>query len=426
MVDSAKLISIIANMWDTLPALVGDDWIEFETRLLVLLRQLEDEDEDKDDVIESIFILFKHYPEAHEKLFFARDLKMMAWKGTDIGVEPTRDDRKGYIKYERYVGVPVFYSTDRKYSGSTDSGWTYSGERGELSFGVVEISIPDDHRMGRLEKPRWWKLQFREDPTRDVVLLSIEKMDKDEFIIRSRDHLNKLDDRDALVFIHGYNCDFKEAAKRCAQISYDLNFEGLSLLYSWPSEGEPLKYFVDEENIRLTRKHFKEFLLMTLSQLGVETVHVIAHSMGNRILAETLSGIRESDLPDNSAKLRQVIFAAPDIDQETFIDLAKTFYSDVERYTLYASTKDLPLEASGLIHKYQRAGDSDPEVTIVETIDTIDASNVDASLMGHSYFGDNRSVITDILHLILNGLGPAKRGLAKCSVKGKTYWEFKK
>lgn len=425
MSNSERIVHAIARMWKSLPSIIDKDWNEFESELLILLRRLENEQEDEYDVLEEIFALFKPYSDVFEVLQSMVSSEEISWKSPTLKLVTERVHGKEYISYERYVGIPVFYATDRKGRRDKKIGWKYGGTRGQLSFGIVEVSIPDHHEMGELEKPRWWKLQFIQNPEKFIVVLRVDRIGKDEFITQSRKRLAELSDRDALVFIHGYNCSFEDAARRCAQITYDLNFKGLPLLYSWPSEGAPLKYLVDEGNIQKTRKHFDDFLMMTLTRLGIDTVHVIAHSMGNRVLADTLSRMRDSEFPEGSGRLRQVIFAAPDIDRETFIDLAEEFYMDVDRYTLYASTKDIPLEIAGLLHKYQRAGDSDPEVTIVKGIDTIDASNIKVNFIGHSYFGDSKTVIYDILNLITNDSEPGERGLAEYELSGKKYWAFK-
>lgn len=452
----SELIEVIAQIWNSLPEVIGADWHNFESQLLILLRELEASKEEYPVISEQILALFNRYPEA-KKMFtsYSAEQKPISrsipkpvtrrwrsgtslskrkgttrtWKSSDSGEISKKLDTDQIEKYKRYISVPVFYATDRAETNSSKPAKRYSGERdecGELGFGIAEVSIPDDHRMGELEKPRFWKLQFRRDPEKHVVLLSVEKLEEDEFIKRSRARLLSSSDKDALIFIHGYKTSFEDATRRIAQITYDLGFKGLPLLYSWPSENMLHRYMVDEANITWTRTHFEQFTKMALTQLGAETVHVIAHSMGNRVLAEILKDFDPLELPDGSAKLRQIIFAAPDIDKDTFEDLAKKFSRKVDRYTLYASSKDIPLDLSNIGHKYQRAGDSHPEVTIAQSVDTIDASNVIASFLGHAYYGENRSVISDIFHLIRNGLPPAERGLNPCEINGKQYWEFRK
>ena len=46
--------------------------------------------------------------------------------------------------------------------------------------------------------------------------------------------------------------------------------------------------------------------------------------------------------------------------------------------------------------------------------------------MGHSYFGDNRSVISDIYYLLKQDLPPNQRAfLDKMTLRNLTYWLFK-
>ena len=258
------------------------------------------------------------------------------------------------------------------------------------------------------------------------MLQSITPLDRDEFVQQTREGLAKQSGagKQALIFIHGYNVTFTSALQRAAQVAYDLNFAGLTMLYSWPSEGSTHKYTVDESNIFWTRPHLKEFLQMVMTELGATEVNIIAHSMGNRALVENLADFRPEELPVSAAKLHQIIFAAPDVDKDTFVDLAKAFYTKAGRFTLYASSKDLALGASEAVHKYQRAGDSKPSVLVAEGIDTVDASSVKVDFLGHSYFGSSDSVICDLYKLILEGHPPDRRGLERRELGGRAYWEF--
>jgi alpha/beta hydrolase family protein DUF900 len=71
-------------------------------------------------------------------------------------------------------------------------------------------------------------------------------------------------------------------------ITYDLHFGGVAMLFSWSSCGTLQGYLTDETNVRWAQNDFPEFLRLSLSQLGLTTVHAVAHSMGNRVLAEIL------------------------------------------------------------------------------------------------------------------------------------------
>jgi esterase/lipase superfamily enzyme len=327
------------------------------------------------------------------------------------------------------VEVPVFFATDRQHLDTQSVKTYYGGKRNptsQLEYGIAKVSIPEDHRMGQIERPSWLKLDFQEDPAKHLVLMDINAFDRNSFVNALRNSVANSKASDLLLFIHGYNTSFEDAAIRTAQIAYDLQFPGQAILYSWPSEAKFELYASDENNIDWTLPHFQDFLNLLLTSVGADMVNTIADSMGNRIMVRALDRLDYSNLPEHAAKLRNVIFAAPDIDADTFKEFVKQFNQKIDRLTLYASSKDKALEASKLVHGgYPRAGDSGENLTIVAGLDTIDASAVDTSLMGHSYFGDNRSIISDIFYLIREGLSPDRRsGLKPQTIQDLYYWLF--
>lgn len=414
----SNLIEAIALLWDKFPDLLGDDWLSFRNRLWILLRKLEDEKIDKSKVTIDIRELFEEHAEANQALIRIEQ-KMPPEGSKSISRS---------VENSRYVVVPIFYATDRKVTGNPNPSKFYSGERGsgELSYGMAEVSIPDDHRMGELESPSFWRLEFRQSPEKHVVLLKVESLRTATFNDKVRSQIDAASTADVLIFMHGYNVSFENAARRTAQIAKDLNFEGVPMLYSWPSEASVHKYSVDAGNIKWTTPHFHSFLKRTLTEFNAQTVHVIAHSMGNRALADTIRVFDPSSLPGNAAELRNIVFAAPDIDAQTFKDLAKLFPGRAEQFTLYASSKDMALDVSEIVYKYPRAGDSEDGLIVIDEVDTIDASAVDASLMGHSYVGDNRSVLADLFAMIKHGHPPDERaGLEAVTHPDGRYWRFK-
>jgi esterase/lipase superfamily enzyme len=150
--------------------------------------------------------------------------------------------------------------------------------------------------------------------------------------------------------------------------------------------------------------------------------------MGNRALMNTLERLDLRALPDGSATLCQVIFAAPDIGCDRFVQLAEAFHGRARRYTLYASSRDVALKASKVIHGYPRAGEAGSSLVVVDGVDTIDASEVDTSLVGlhHSYFGSKRSILSDMFALIAQRLEPSQRFELQAAVKlGRRYWTYR-
>jgi esterase/lipase superfamily enzyme len=121
-----------------------------------------------------------------------------------------------------------------------------------------------------------------------------------------------------------------------------------------------------------------------------------------------------------------VVLAAPDIDAEVFRrDLAPAITQIARRVTLYASSNDQALLASRTLHAYPRAGESGANLVVAPGIDTIDVSAVDTSLLGHSYYGDNNSIIADLYHLVHDALPPGQRErLQAANLSGLPYWVF--
>ena len=146
--------------------------------------------------------------------------------------------------------------------------------------------------------------------------------------------------------------------------------------------------------------------------------------MGNRCLTNALRRLKNPAA--NSNFFREVILAAPDIDAETFqSDILPAIIPHTSRVTLYASSRDKALEASKLVHKYKRVGDTDGGVLIMPPMETVDVSSIDTSFDGHSYYGDNSSVISDLYYLIHDGKRAAERfGMKEKESEGQRYWVF--
>ena len=148
-------------------------------------------------------------------------------------------------------------------------------------------------------------------------------------------------------------------------------------------------------------------------------VHVIAHSMGNRVLARTLVRLRSAQ---PGARIDQLIFAAPDIDQDTFASLALQFRDVAKQATLYVSARDSAVELSRVFHRAARAG-LYPPVTILPGVDTVAVTNVDTSMLGHGYVAEARDVLHDMHSVLHFGMTPQQRmGLRLMATSGSQHW----
>ncbi len=332
------------------------------------------------------------------------------------------------IEEDGFFRTFVWFATDRQIISSADK-VRVGRDRGtgKLSYGKVEVSIPDSHEIGEIESPAWYRFFNRDDPSDFVLVLSLDVYEgQPVFSSEIQNQLFQGASDEAFIFIHGFNVSFDDAAKRTAQLAYDLRFSGIPILYSWPSQGDVLNYAADEASVQWTKDHLEDFLQFVVTDLGLSQVHVVAHSMGNRALLNALAEFEPPSVAEGAAMMDQIVLAAPDIDVGVFRQLAKEFRGKAERYTLYTSPNDQAIKLSHSLHKYPRAGGS---VVIIDGIDTIDASAVETRFLdhshSHSYFVD--SILSDIFSLVRNGLPPQKRfGLRQETSEEGTYWVFER
>lgn len=327
--------------------------------------------------------------------------------------------------------IPVMFATDRpKVPDSQLLHVDYENRRGNgtLSYGVAEVSIPPSprHVSGHVERPVLWKLQFREDPKKHITIVKCEETEMPTWKAIAQERMKDAGDKAALVFIHGFNVSFNDAIRRTAQIGRDIDFKGLITAFSWPSQNHVTEYLADEDNADLAVPSCIEFLRVLRQEIGVTTIHVIAHSMGNRVLIESLKEI--AALPDDGHILDEVVFAAADYDVAKFKQALGKLKGKARRYTLYGSAKDRAIAAAKAARNdYVRAGDGGSNLVVVEGVESIDATLVGGDLfgLGHSYFSEKRSVLDD-LHYVLQSLPPSKRAFLDEVLRDPLrYWVFR-
>jgi esterase/lipase superfamily enzyme len=320
--------------------------------------------------------------------------------------------------------VQIFYATDRMQVADLEAGVRYGGQRsvmGNLHFGRCEISIPKVHKIGKLKTPSILRLEFRFNPKRHIILSKTFSLREGQFFELLNYSVAKSASKDAFVFVHGYNVSFEDAARRTGQIAYDLDFVGAPIFYSWPSNSKATDYLKDETNVTWSTPHFEHFLGLLAHKSGAERIHIIAHSMGNRAVCDALKALSYDTT--SQLKFNHLVLAAPDIDADTFQELAATLQKLAGRVTLYESSRDKAIQASKKIHGNPRAGEP---LLVVRGMDTIDASAIDTDFLGHSYFSDNRPLLSDIHSILFKDEPPSGRfGLVEMEHEDGHYYAFR-
>lgn len=148
--------------------------------------------------------------------------------------------------------------------------------------------------------------------------------------------------------------------------------------------------------------------------------------MGNKILARSFDAIVADTTVRPMPRFNHIALTAPDIDERVITDIAARVYPLAQRITMYASDNDSALQLASEYTRSRRAGQAGANILIVPHIDTVDASNVDTSLVGHSYYGSNRSVLSDIYYVVRFNQSPDNRFLLRrIDVPRGRYWQFK-
>ena len=214
-----------------------------------------------------------------------------------------------------------------------------------------------------------------------------------------------------LLYVHGYRETFETTSKDAAQIARMTGFDGPVIEYSWPSQGEVLKYAVDETNMYHDVRTFGAFLRALADKAWVKEIVIVSHSLGARLVIPAIaSADRMSRRADRTGNISNIILASPDVDRETFerdiVDevLASDRVALGRHITVYVSRADKALAVSRALHGYPRLGSPycfDPfeaadlkakgwpercYVKAVPGVTVIDTTEVSRGSTGHSNF----------------------------------------
>jgi len=315
-------------------------------------------------------------------------------KGRDVDV----DDGRFY---------KVWFGTNRK---ATEDRKNFVAEEGETtSLGYVWVWIPKGHKTGEtgtsfVRKVLRW--DFADDK---LAVKSVHMLQEVSFW----SHVRALAKREpwkgrtnALLFIHGYNTSFNDAAIRAAQLGYDLKIRGPVAFFAWPSKGTTFGYLADAETIVTSEEPIRRFIVDFVQNSGVDAVHIIAHSMGNRAVLRALKTLESN--PPHNFRLGQILLAAPDVLKREFERDASAYSTFGQQTTLYTSRRDVALWFSKFLNQGHRAGYFTPH-TVAAGVDTVKVPNFNLELLGHGYFAKAAKLLSDMSDCLRSGTRPDDR-----------------
>lgn len=323
--------------------------------------------------------------------------------------------------------LTIFVATTRRAVPSERPSERYGPDDADaLQFAAVGVNVPSYRARGTGELPRPGGLRnvltYRPDPQREFFVASVIPVDSNRFAQRVAADLAATRSRDLLVFVHGFNSSFEDAAVRAAQLAADVSFDGAVMLFSWPSAASVTSYVRDQQTARNAGYHLLRLLAAIAPQALPDRIHLLGHSMGSEVVGKAMTLAAPADsLP----RFAQVVLAAPDLDARVFRrEILPRLEPRAARITLYASDDDEALRASRVLNGVWRLGLGGDSLTVVRGMDTIDASRVHADALGHTLFG-NQAFLADLAALLAEGKSPMERRLLAVQRGELTYWRFR-
>jgi esterase/lipase superfamily enzyme len=209
--------------------------------------------------------------------------------------------------------LQIYVATTRERQSPSENVFT-ADRASKLNFAKFAVSVPPSHQPGKVELPT-----SPPDPQTGFAIV-------DQAVMSDADFRNAVAPRSAarrkkhkvFVFVHGFNNNFQESLFRLTQLQADAQIEGTPVLFSWPSQGQVTAYEADKESASYSRDYLVSLLAMLTSSPGVDDVLVVAHSMGAKLLVDTLQQLRTQGKTQVLARLRRVVLAAPDISAQEF------------------------------------------------------------------------------------------------------------
>jgi esterase/lipase superfamily enzyme len=203
-----------------------------------------------------------------------------------------------------------------------------------------------------------------------------------------------------------------------------------------PSRGDWWKYGTDRASADKAADSLAAFLAMVEAATGAETIHLVAHSMGNRVLLPALARIARDEKGPVRPRVGEVILAAPAVPLAEFVAwIDELSGRGVTGFTLYASAVDRAMHAG-----YVREGgmvlagsvsSGQPLLHVhVQSIDVSEAGATGLVTLNHDVFASNPVMTEDMRQLLQRRQRPPSARLPALEPRTArsqpgTYWYYR-
>lgn len=212
-----------------------------------------------------------------------------------------------------------------------------------MTYARANISIPPGHETGQIERG-----SGRINATHHFAPLSVTRLNGNEALAKQLANARTAQHEPLLLYVHGYNNTLEDAAFRLAQIQHDFDLPNPSLLFAWPSAGDPLGYAYDRDSVLFARSDLAQ-LLETLNRTTNSRIILLGHSLGSHLVMEALRQLALEGKSRPLAALDAVVLMSPDIDPDVFRKQAREIGPLPQPFVIMTSQKDRVLNLAALL-----------------------------------------------------------------------------
>ncbi len=298
--------------------------------------------------------------------------------GTDYGAEADRFTTL----------VDLNFVTNRKLVAAATSGAFFADEAGDLSGGRCRVGFSERVPRG------------------EVLRIDTQRLDS----AMAGDGPGQF-----VIYVHGYGESLTKSCRRAALLQQRLGLGQRLLLFSWPSSNY-LTYGQDAVALERSLDSLKDTLAMANGAIGAPNMVIMAHSMGARGVVDAL---KEWD--PQGPRFSEIIFVAPDVGREEFLDDVRMLREKASQITVYASSNDVALWLSTTINGSARLG-------VTKEMDLQHANLIDVSRAGlktpsgHTYHIFNPAVAEDLRAVLGSAPADGKRAFRRVPGSVEHFW----
>ena len=317
---------------------------------------------------------------------------------------------------EKKEHIDVSFVTLRNQTGNQDPAKFFGGSRGEMQAGVCSVSFSPVWGLEDLANSVPFYI-----PDEKIELTAIRKVPRKN-LYREVENFSRDNSGNLVLYFHGYNIDFEKSCRRSALFQRALGLDERLLLFSWPADGNMLKYTWDEADLVWSVPYMARFLDDLSARIGNGRLDLVAHSLGGRGAVQAL--VRMAYREQKEPILNELVLIAPDIDADIFQTELPQLSTMARRITVYVSDNDRALRLSQEVHGYRRLGQAGEQLRILDGVEMVDISALNSTrISGHLYHLFNPEVIEDLIELLNQGKPADQRtSLVRSSRNGLPYW----